>query len=1284
MSTISTYKLTIYKVVDKDLIREDIPFGKAVESSFIKKKEEKTMLALVNCDFNLEMFNPGHLTIELSLKREAVSGNVLPDAWSYTQAEVQDAFIGSNVMLEYGYDNSNGVSKLAKVASDFFIYDVDTVTSSSDQNSMNIILDVYSMDKLLDMQAMTKAYTAQKLSEIIEGQVKEVNEAFAAKSNKMKRLSIDTQNNLNVIRHTYKKIESVTQNGIKIPKEIISHIELIMPYLVQYNETFYSFMRRVCARSGEFLYWENGKLHYGLVPLPEVNIGSKDNGYKSVRSKANKSEFNVFKVTDWHRNSHEKNAEKNCPKGDYIYERQIGNDDFLKELSVVQKPGSIVSYLLTGKLFTKGFATAYADIDKDEPFKLIFGLLRHVTSGTHYENIFINMGVEAGWKTPFSKMKMSRGADIGTYNTNMLPANAAFKDTNSNYNYDETEQKDAGKIAHFSTVDSVAKQTDNLDSVNLGQLTESVYSQIKASATAAASKVLIIDLDNNATELKLGSVVTIPGQGSEQYIITHISGTITQGNDNRMQCHRVAHAMPKSKYSDSCSLWLPAPIEDEVVKSQGPMTGFVTETADPYGQGRVRVRMSWQGTSNKDATPWVRVASPMAGKSGNMLVQPGIGDEVLVDFENGNMERPYVRGSLLNAISKTKYTSTPPKIDHPSTLLRTFQTGRGSGLFLEDESWAMSDWIKLISPQVGGSMTMLPSLTDDKVQKQSVGAKVQLKDYYGFYNISMSSKERKVSIASPMGNISLSAFTGISISAPNGDITISGKNVSIKAGDKLTLSSGGNILSKKRKRTGGGWTVFILGEIALTAFREIVGPKALDLSLVRNVFDIFARPQNGTLQVHSGRHLVLEAGKGKAEIPYDSIKADASVKLKNAVNAGYPYFLVRQLYESVLKVDNYYAKSLIDSYNAIVDFKAKYTREDIDDIDNNIRTSKAKEDAFDKLTIPDSVKLSHKKCAQIIKDLISKNGDGKWVYDEKNIQGCYQELCPIPDRKDYSLFERWFKKVNEFAELICKYKNLLCVKNNDFDEAIDAIIKLKSVKLIDREATIGKAFKEIKDAISDYKKEGYILAYTDGDKVVEIPEITADNISDKLKRASRVSVDKQQPTAELSYIFIKCLIKAKVISYIGTQDPLPDGSYEKSIDISETKLNELVGEGNPEPNWDTFISHLVPYFIEKPKDDAMDNLMQHVSGFIEKEVDYDNLMALNRLVSLNERDMWDATNNPGSIVMSAGKGTKTTRLEANGDFLSHSNPSVKMLIESFKNAKDKDVDPDLIVGDLFD
>lgn len=53
------------------------------------------------------------------------------------------------------------------------------------------------------------------------------------------------------------------------------------------------------------------------------------------------------------------------------------------------------------------------------------------------------------------------------------------------------------------------------------------------------------------------------------------------------------------------------------------------------------------------ATPWVRVVTLMASPSGGTFFRPQVGDEVMVNFENDNVERPYVIGSVFSKNNTT-------------------------------------------------------------------------------------------------------------------------------------------------------------------------------------------------------------------------------------------------------------------------------------------------------------------------------------------------------------------------------------------------------------------------------------------------------------------------------------------------------------------------------------------------------------------------------------------------------------------------------------------------------
>ncbi|MFG2214726.1 VgrG-related protein [Streptomyces sp. NPDC048685] len=77
----------------------------------------------------------------------------------------------------------------------------------------------------------------------------------------------------------------------------------------------------------------------------------------------------------------------------------------------------------------------------------------------------------------------------------------------------------------------------------------------------------------------------------------------------------------------------------------GLVSGTVTDTHDPEGSGRVRVRFPW--LSDEYASDWARTAQS-GGTSGGEAFIPEVGDEVLVGFEHGHLDRPYVLAGLYN------------------------------------------------------------------------------------------------------------------------------------------------------------------------------------------------------------------------------------------------------------------------------------------------------------------------------------------------------------------------------------------------------------------------------------------------------------------------------------------------------------------------------------------------------------------------------------------------------------------------------------------------------------
>lgn len=73
----------------------------------------------------------------------------------------------------------------------------------------------------------------------------------------------------------------------------------------------------------------------------------------------------------------------------------------------------------------------------------------------------------------------------------------------------------------------------------------------------------------------------------------------------------------------------------------------VVDNKDPEQLGRIRVQFLWQEQlQGSRITPWLRITQPHGGDDKGFYFIPEIGEEVMVAFENGNGEKPYVVGTL--------------------------------------------------------------------------------------------------------------------------------------------------------------------------------------------------------------------------------------------------------------------------------------------------------------------------------------------------------------------------------------------------------------------------------------------------------------------------------------------------------------------------------------------------------------------------------------------------------------------------------------------------------------
>jgi type VI secretion system secreted protein VgrG len=134
---------------------------------------------------------------------------------------------------------------------------------------------------------------------------------------------------------------------------------------------------------------------------------------------------------------------------------------------------------------------------------------------------------------------------------------------------------------------------------------------------------------------------------------------------------------------------------------QGPQTAVVTGPGgeeiftDKYG--RVKVHFHWDRTGDKKekSSCWVRVSTPWAGKSFGFVQIPRIGQEVVVDFLEGDPDQPIITGRVYNADNMPPW-ELPANATQSGVLTRSSKGGaygNANAIRFEDKKGSEQLWI---------------------------------------------------------------------------------------------------------------------------------------------------------------------------------------------------------------------------------------------------------------------------------------------------------------------------------------------------------------------------------------------------------------------------------------------------------------------------------------------------------------------------------------------------------------------------------------------------------------
>jgi len=138
----------------------------------------------------------------------------------------------------------------------------------------------------------------------------------------------------------------------------------------------------------------------------------------------------------------------------------------------------------------------------------------------------------------------------------------------------------------------------------------------------------------------------------------------------------------------------------------GVVIGIVKKLDDPDGQGRILVDMPVMPGRTRSA--WAPIATLMAGGGRGAFFMPEPEDEVLVAFENGHVDRPYIVGFLWNGQDK-------PPSSHPRE--RMLRSLNGHTIRLLDSTPNASGAGAVVIEDANGNVI---SMSNGKIRIQAV------------------------------------------------------------------------------------------------------------------------------------------------------------------------------------------------------------------------------------------------------------------------------------------------------------------------------------------------------------------------------------------------------------------------------------------------------------------------------------------------------------------------------------------------------------------------------------
>jgi len=360
--------------------------------------------------------------------------------------------------------------------------------------------------------------------------------------------------------------------------------------------------------------------------------------------------------------------------------------------------------------------------------------------------------------------KLEYGVDISELDLSLKLNDYKFKYISRDYLKDELYEA----VSDVEKIDNVAKQLEialKKSKANFKHETIRLYNhpltkdkedehlknRIKLEKSALAADAITCSGSTEKAGLKLGDEINIVDYYDENgkkrnapidhgnYIITELSHTCSESG----AYENTFSAVPKE-------IDVPPYTTPHAIPFCETQSAIVMDNNDPEKLGRVQVQFFWQKPENT-VSPWLRIVTPHSGKDQGFFFTPEIGDEVLVAFEGGNAEKPYIIGSHYHGKAKPDQ-----KWINDNNDIKGIRTKGGHTIEFVDKD--------------GGEELKIYDNKNDK------------------YEITLSAHSSTVTIKSS-GDLNLKADGDIKIEAGSNLNLKAGSNMEIKAGNELKTSA---------------------------------------------------------------------------------------------------------------------------------------------------------------------------------------------------------------------------------------------------------------------------------------------------------------------------------------------------------------------------------------------------------------------------------------------------------------------------------------------------------------